>query len=582
MDLARRLAWVAGFLAIVLGLTAAGGAYFLAQYSWDQVVSYRSPYADYDRSWVSQPAAGQASAEATPSAPHRLVLVVIDGLTLEASQQEMGSLNTLRQYGADLVAITPQPSLSYPTWTNILSGAPPQTSAVTTNWFEEPVPVETIFDVAVRAGLRIAVSGPDDLATLFLSDYISLEGTGGAEPRIRSYLAPWDDDGYVASRYVDEAVALADRYEPQLLVVHLPDTDEAAHDYGADSGEYREIVGRIDRDVARLVENLQDDRTTFVITADHGHVDAGGHGGWEPEATRVPVVFVGRGVASLTNETVSQSDIAPTVAALLGVEMPRHADGRVLPSVLTEGDGAVRASERQRRAFSERYVSVVSSDAVAIPASASGDQIDAAREAVTASREKSEQQDRLPIAAGLAGACLLALIVVFATSWRAGISATLGTVAYYAVYNGAYFLLHGHAWSLSAFNTEENLSAFFNLRMIEAAAAALVAVAVAALVYPLLRAEPKGPRRGYLGGWLALGPATVLTIQATIGIQIAWFLWWWGAKVTWRLPDLGWGFKYDLDLIQVTALGAAMVLAPLVSYGVGRLHPKVRRFEKGA
>jgi hypothetical protein len=33
------------------------------------------------------------------------------------------------------------------------------------------------------------------------------------------------------------------------------------------------------------------------------------------------------------------------------------------------------------------------------------------------------------------------------------------------------------------------------------------------------------------------------------------------------------GFKYDLDLIQLTGLGAAALLAPAVTYLAGRFHP---------
>ncbi len=59
-------------------------------------------------------------------------------------------------------------------------------------------------------------------------------------------------------------------------------------------------------------------------------------------------------------------------------------------------------------------------------------------------------------------------------------------------------------------------------------------------------------------------------------VQVAWFLWWWGASITWVLPDFKWAFKYDLDLVQMTAVGAAALLAPIVSYLIGRYHPKVR------
>lgn len=112
----RWLTWVAAVLAIVVCLGAAYGAYVLAGYSWDQVVSYETPFGDYDRPWAGGPV--PRSNEPSETA-RRVVLVMCDGLTLEASNSMTG-LNTLRQYGADMVATTPQPSLSYPTWTNIL------------------------------------------------------------------------------------------------------------------------------------------------------------------------------------------------------------------------------------------------------------------------------------------------------------------------------------------------------------------------------------------------------------------------------------------------------------------------------
>lgn len=108
------------------------------------------------------------------------------------------------------------------------------------------------------------------------------------------------------------------------------------------------------------------------------------------------------------------------------------------------------------------------------------------------------------------------------------------------------------------------------------ALALLLACAVAAVVYPLVRRVPKGPGGEYLVGWLTLGPATALVVLATLGIQVAWFYWGWGIDPVWNLPDLKWGFKYDLDLIQATVVGLAAVVTPLVTYLVGRYHPKVR------
>jgi hypothetical protein len=167
--------------------------------------------------------------------------------------------------------------------------------------------------------------------------------------------------------------------------------------------------------------------------------------------------------------------------------------------------------------------------------------------------------------------------MVFLASWRAGIAALVGTAAYYGVYEFMFFGAHGYRWSLSAFNTETYVRSFMSMRLLEAGVAALVACAVAALVYPWLRARPKGPQVAkYLAGHLTLGPATILMVLATLAFQVAWYLWKWGAAVVWTLPDLQAGFKYDLDLVQMTAVGGVALLAPLVTYLIGRYHPMVQ------
>lgn len=570
----RGLQWLAGLMALIVCLGAAYAAYTLAGYSWDQVVSYKSPFADYERPWAdkaSLPAPeGAQLAQYPPPKPareasetaQRVVLVICDGLTLEASKNMTG-LSTLRQYGADMVATTPQPSLSYPTWTTILSGAPPNISGVPTNWFDAAVPVETLIDVAWRDGRRLAVVAPEDFKTLY-----------GADRAGASYFDEWTDE-YMSATYVDQALKVAGEYQPELLVMHLPDADETAHDFGAASDEYDAVTRRMDADISRLVSGLQDDRTIFVICADHGHIASGGHGGWETEVVNVPAIFTGPGIV-LGQGRMAQVDIAPTVAALLDMRVPAESVGRVRDDIVVDVGDAVVRGERQYRAFAEFYVTTMEGQSTALGKAKDYSGIAAAISEVDARRLASDRNDRLPVAAGLAGAALLALVLLFAASWRAGVAAFAGAATYYAFYNALYFLVHGYRWSLSAFNTEEYVQAFFYWRMGEAAIAAVFAFLVAAAIYPLLRRRPKGVRQGYAAGWASLGPATGLAIVATLGMQVAWFLWAWGADVVWRLPDLKWGFKYDLDLMQITAVGAVTLFAPVVTYLVGRYHPKVR------
>ena len=79
------------------------------------------------------------------------MLVIVDGLRLDAARQ-MRTLNRLGDFAADFVLTAPQPSLSYPNWTTILSGAPPYVSGVVTNWHEGAAPVDTLLDSADAGG----------------------------------------------------------------------------------------------------------------------------------------------------------------------------------------------------------------------------------------------------------------------------------------------------------------------------------------------------------------------------------------------------------------------------------------------
>jgi hypothetical protein len=194
-----------------------------------------------------------------------------------------------------------------------------------------------------------------------------------------------------------------------------------------------------------------------------------------------------------------------------------------------------------------------------------------------ATRLAVERRGRLPVSLAIFGAVVLAIAIIGFVSWRALVASLGGAITYFVLYNTLFFGVHHYLWSLSAFNTETQVKAFMNGRMVEAAISALVGVAVAAIVYPYLRRVGWGPQdRGYLGGWLALAPATLLVILAALALQVGWFLWMWGASITWILPDFKWAFKYDLDLVQMTAVGAAVLLAPIVSYLIGRYHPRVR------
>lgn len=509
-------------------------AYTLAGISWDAVVSYKSLYASE----------GLPASEAGSAVASRTVLVIVDGLRADAAKK-MGTLSAVRQHGSSYTLTAPQPSLSFPNWTTILTGAPPYISGVTTNWHEGAVPVESIFDTAKRASVKVVFSGTEDFEALY----------GVRSKTAGSFMKKWDEK-YLSAEYVDAAISLAKEHDPALIVVHLPDVDEAGHAYGGRSGEYSAAVSAVDADLGRLVSALQDGRTAFVVVSDHGHIDTGGHGGWEPEVVHVPFGMAGPGVR-LSTSTGRLESVAASVAYLSGVPVPRYA----LYPALGAGLGPAAISEpRMKRQFDSARLAYAQ-----VVGGAQARDFDAAQ----ADRLKDDRMSRLPLAAAGLAVCLAVFVMIALASWRMFVSAIAGTAGYYALYNLLFFVVHGNKWSLSSFNSEDLVKAWMNTRMVEAAASVLFAAAIAAVVYRLLtRNRSEGPSAVT---WLVSGPVTAAAVLASLGAQIAWFVWAWGAIPVWRLPDLMWGFKYDLDLIQATAVGFSAIVTPAVALGVGRL-----------
>ena len=58
------------------------------------------------------------------------------------------------------------------------------------------------------------------------------------------------------------------------------------------------------------------------------------HGNWNPYDTHLPLVFMGWHVKHGTsNDMVSMADIAPTIAAMLRIQMPNGAVGKPVQAV---------------------------------------------------------------------------------------------------------------------------------------------------------------------------------------------------------------------------------------------------------
>jgi hypothetical protein len=555
-------------LVLVLLILAAIGyqAQNLAMMGWDSVVEYQTPYlTDLPRGNAAEPLA------------RRVILVLVDGLRLDASRN-MPRLNELRQRGADLSVRVGQPSLSYPSWTVIVSGVWQEVSGVTTNWYEGEVRVDTIFKAARDAGMPAVVVGGGGWKKLYgshLTEFVKVPGPEDENAPPEAW-AQMDSDSY---RLSTQAL---DNYPEGLILVYFGGTDELAHLYGGVSSQYLDEVQRVDGYIGLLAERLDPEKDVLIVTADHGHVDAGGHGGWEQSVLHVPLVMVGKAIRHGVYTERLQADIAPTIAALLGIPIPVHAQGRPLVEMLeasAEAKGRIGLNAGlQLVGFYDAYAQTLGVRPFAgdvltryrerlargEEGAVSGmwEEITARAQAARAKRFWRERLLRLPIALGIALVPLLYLLL-FRRRLRQ-LLIPLGFALLYFVFYNALFFGRGYTWSLSAFNSEAQIKAFFNERLLDAALSFVVAGLLLALVSwkrPLLQTLERMVTFAFFVGYLLL-------------LQVDLFYWLYNIRFSWALPDLKLGFKYYMDLLQMVPTGLlGVILAPLgvlIGWGLQR------------
>jgi ethanolaminephosphotransferase len=111
----------------------------------------------------------------------------------------------------------------------------------------------------------------------------------------------------------------------------------------------REMDGIV-RQIYEAIETEESLKSTLlVLCGDHGMNDAGNHGGSASGETSPALVFISPKLQTITSglqapaifnddfqyyTTVEQSDIAPTLGALLGFPVPQNNLGAFIPSFL--------------------------------------------------------------------------------------------------------------------------------------------------------------------------------------------------------------------------------------------------------
>ena len=314
-------------------------AYFLAVRMMGGIDAYRSPLSD------NPPLPGPPVGDPLS---RRVIFVLVDGLRYDVAvnPEVMPFLNELAMGYGSAKIYSRAPSYSSPAYAVLFTGAwQPISDGTASNlplddqwaWTQDH-----LFRAAHHQGWKTAISG-----------YHWFENFIQPEFRDASFFTPEDDEA--ADREVFDA-ALPWVVDPSyvFVVIHLDQVDYAGHYQGGGaSSSYAEAAKRVDAYLREIAMRLDLGRDTLLVTSDHGHLNRGGHGGPEAVVTTQPFVLAGAGAAN-EQATIEMVDVAPTIAALLGLPLPASTQGRPaykLLSLTPEQENRLRnlSAEQQER-----------------------------------------------------------------------------------------------------------------------------------------------------------------------------------------------------------------------------------------
>ena len=258
----------------------------------------------------------------------RVVLVLSDGLGDDVARAQMGFLEHLveSRVASRFSSRAALPTVSRPNYETLHTGARPYEHGITGNGVVRASRLPNLFSLAAAQGLctaAVAYSWISELYTRSPFDPetdLEQERSAGPIHHGRFYTSERQPDEGV----IEVGMLLSRRYRPHYLLVHPMGADHAGHAFGADSAEYRNAVLAQDHLLATAIPRWLEDGYAVLVTGDHGAGADRTHGGTSDLVRHVPLYAALPAQSGLgdTRALVDHTQIAPTIATLLGVPRP--------------------------------------------------------------------------------------------------------------------------------------------------------------------------------------------------------------------------------------------------------------------
>ncbi|XP_071117625.1 GPI ethanolamine phosphate transferase 2-like [Haliotis cracherodii] len=275
----------------------------------------------------------------------RLIIVVIDALRADfvlASQTYMPFLKEMIRDGHVLpfTAKAHPPTVTLPRIKALTTGGIPGFVDVVLNFGSSSLEEDNIISQLKRAGKELVFFGDDTWMKLFPDHFSRTDGTTSF------FVTDYTEVDMNVTRHLPEEMTLDDW---DVMVLHYLGLDHIGHLDGPRSPLISPKLFEMDNVLQKLYQAMRqwlDERdltSLMMVCGDHGMSDQGGHGGASPGETTVPVIFFSPSLHDTvpvpalnmaSPGSIMQIDVAPTLAALMGIPIPKNNLGEIVASTL--------------------------------------------------------------------------------------------------------------------------------------------------------------------------------------------------------------------------------------------------------
>ncbi|KQK02046.1 GPI ethanolamine phosphate transferase 2 isoform X2 [Brachypodium distachyon] len=227
------------------------------------------------------------------------------------------------------------PTVTMPRLKSMVSGAIGGFLDVALNFNTQAFLDDNLLDQLHAIGYKLVMLGDETWIKLFPTLFYRQDGVSSF------YVKDTVEVDFNVSRHLEFEL---DAKDWDALILHYLGLDHVGHTGGRRSVLMTKKLKEMD-DVIRRIHtasmSLQDspDRTLLVVVSDHGMTEGGNHGGSSYEETDSLALFIGHSVESsycspYDQKEALQVDLAPTLALLFGIPIPKNNIGILLPELV--------------------------------------------------------------------------------------------------------------------------------------------------------------------------------------------------------------------------------------------------------